>query len=104
MKTLLPALSLVIALAGPAALPGIIATAQAEPVMFEPDWPNHQEQAEQTICLALAQGWPRTQIVDVAEHANDIDQTGLSVPEAARLVDTWIDEAHNTLCPTLALD
>lgn len=101
MRRLFSAAALVIALIGSAAVPGVIAAAQAEPITFAPDWPNRPEQTEQAICAALAQGWTRAHIVDAAEHANDYDLTGLSVVEAAQRADALIDVAHDNVCPTL---
>lgn len=77
------------------------AIARADPVIFPPDWPNHESQTERTICAALGQGWSRAQIVDAAEHAQNYDLTGLSVVEAAQRADGLIDAARYAYCPTL---
>ncbi len=99
MKILFSAISLAIAFIGPAAMPDT--TAHADPVVFAPDWPNHEAQTEQTICAALAQGWSRAQIVDAAEHANDYNLTGMSVVQAAEHADALIDAARYKYCPAL---
>ncbi|CAM4234981.1 hypothetical protein MB901379_01371 [Mycobacterium basiliense] len=104
MKKLLSAMALMIAVIGPAAMSGIVATAQAQPIAFEPDWPDHPDQTQHTICAALAQGWSRAQIVDAAEYANDMNLTGLSVVQAAQRADAMIDAAHDAVCPTLNVD
>jgi hypothetical protein len=78
-----------------------IGAAQADAVVFTPDWLNNDAQAEQTICTALAQGWSRAQIVDAAEHANNYNLTGTSVVQAAEHADALIDAARYKCCPTL---
>ncbi|GLE53646.1 hypothetical protein [Mycobacterium montefiorense] len=98
MKKLLSALALMIPLA---AMPDAIATAHADAVIFLPDWPNHRNQTEKTICAALAQGWSRRQIVNTAENANNSELTGLGYDEAAERADAYIDAARYDDCPTL---
>ncbi|SOX56169.1 hypothetical protein MAAFP003_4870 [Mycobacterium ahvazicum] len=101
MKKLLYGVSLTIPLLGMGALPGMIATASADQVTFLPDWPNHRNQTEKTICAALAQGWSRRQIVSTAEKANNYDLTGVDSDEAAERADAYIDAARYEDCPTL---
>jgi hypothetical protein len=101
MKKLLSGMSLVIPLIGVSALPDTIATANADQVIFAPDWPNHRNQAEKTICAALAQGWSRRQIVSTAEQANNSLLTGVDDDEAAERADAYIDAARYQDCPTL---
>lgn len=101
MKKPLTATLLVIGSFGLAATPFALVKARADPVIFAPDWPNHEVQTEHTICPALAQGWSRAQIVTAAEHAQNFDITGLSVVEAAQRADSLIDAARYAYCPTL---
>ncbi|MEE6136783.1 hypothetical protein SKC41_10595 [Mycobacterium sp. 050128] len=101
MKKLLCQMSLMIPLVGIGALPGAIATASADQVTFSPDWPNHRNQTEKTICAALAQGRSRRQIVSTAERANNYDLTGLANDAAAERADAYIDAARYEDCPTL---
>jgi hypothetical protein len=101
VKRLLSGISLVIPLIGVVALPDSIPTAHADQVNFAPDWPNHRNQTEKTICAALAQGWSRRQIVNTAEKANNYVLTGVDDDEAAERADAYIDAARYQDCPTL---
>jgi hypothetical protein len=101
MKKLLSAMSLMVPLFGVAAMPDAIATAHADAVTFAPDWPNHRNQTERTICAALSQGWSRRQIVSAAESANNPDLTGMDVDQAGERADAYIDAARYAHCPTL---
>lgn len=87
-------MALAIPLTGPAVLPGPMATAHADQVTFAPDWPNHRNQTETTICAALAQGWTRRHIVGAAEQANN----------AMLTADAFIDAARYQDCPRLNAD
>lgn len=101
MTKLLPVLVLAIPLVGAAVTPAAMATAHADPITFAPDWPNHRNQTESTICAALAQGWTRRQIVSTAEKANDVLVTGMDDDEAAERADAFIDAARYQDCPAL---
>jgi hypothetical protein len=101
MKKLLSGISLMLPLIGGAAMPDTIAKADADQISFAPDWPNHRNQAEKTICTALAQGWSRRQIVSTAEKANNFVLTGVDDDEAAERADAFIDAARYQDCPTL---
>ncbi|BBY24366.1 hypothetical protein [Mycobacterium stomatepiae] len=101
MTKLLSGIVLMIPLIGMAALPDTIARAHADQINFLPDWPNHRNQTEKTICAALAQGWTRQQIVGTALKANNSDLTGVDEDEAAERADAFIDAARYQDCPTL---
>ncbi|MCV7411039.1 hypothetical protein AWC05_26925 [Mycobacterium florentinum] len=101
MKKLLSGMALMIPLIGLAAMPDALASAHADQINFLPDWPNHRNQTEKTICVALAQGWTRQQIVSTAEKANNTDLTGVDDDEAAERADAFIDAARYQDCPTL---
>jgi hypothetical protein len=101
MTKLLSAVMLATTVIGLSGMFDTIATAHADPIIFAPDWPNHEAQTEQTICAALAQGWKRAQIVDAAENANNYDLTGMSRVQAAQRADASIDAARYAYCPTL---
>jgi hypothetical protein len=68
MRKLLPVAALMMAIIGVTVTPDTMATADADPITFAPDWPMHRGRTERTICAALAQGWSRSQIVSAAEQ------------------------------------
>lgn len=100
-KKLLLAMSFVIAFIASASMPDTLAAARADPVAFPPNWPYYEMQTEQTMCAAMAQGWSRAQIVDAAKHANDFNLTGMSMDQAAKRANLWIDPARIKYCPSL---
>lgn len=94
-KKLLLALTFVIALFAPAAVPA----AHADPIAFPPDWPYYEMQTEQTMCNAMAQGWSRAQIVGAMQQANNQAVTGLTPVQAAKRANMWVDLGRIKYCP-----